>query len=155
MKKIIATLCVLAALFMLVGCAGAKEEKITDHYYEINYKRLVEISKEDDSKPYLIYVYSNSCSYCKAYKPKLKEVSEEQDVIVYALNKDDLSEKESEKIGEDYIPGFDGGVPLTVTIKNGELVKMTSELVGQTQKDMLVGNASEGAIRKFIGETCK
>ncbi len=137
MKKISLLILIILATFTLSAC-GVKEEKVTENYRIVNYKRFEELVNKSDNTSYLIYVYAYSCGYCDSYKPKLQEVTEERDVIVYAIDMETLSEKERDKV-RNYVGNYEG-TPTTMIYKNGE----------QVAKE--VGDMLKGDIATFISK---
>ncbi len=138
--KILLGVIVLSTILFLVTACGEESEEIevTPYYKEINYARFDEIVKEKNDVKYLIYLQKPDCSYCTLFKPKLKEVSEELEIIVYSLDTSELSSAEKEEISE-YIDGFTG-TPTTIIMQNSKLV------------DKIVGNKLKGDIKTFLNE---
>lgn len=134
MKKII--ICLLA-IFMLTVCGCKKEYKKVKLDYEVMptasdsssyfYNRDQLLSYELDSTneyddkitnkdSFLLFIYSETCSGCKLLSPAIKPYIDENELVIYTLNYDKVSDK------HDLYKAGVNTTPFLAVIEEGKIV---------------------------------
>lgn len=123
MKKI---LILFITLFMFTACGNKTYDEIS--YDELN-KML------EDKQDFILFIGSDTCSACNAYKGTLNDVIEEYGTDVKYIDLASLSEaQESSLISKFPITG----TPTTVFITNGEEEDTHNRIVGSAKKSEIV-----------------
>lgn len=147
MKKFSVILAVL--LFVLVGCSSGKTVN------EIKSTQVM--TKIDNKESFLLYVASDTCSACLAFKPTLDEAIKNKGFDVYriALDKENVmsdgktsnpeGQKNVEKLLDTYLGGKVKVTPTLVYVEEGT-VKSISE--GALQYTQLLTWLSDNGIIK-------
>lgn len=129
---------VIAAIAGIIYAAVTinKEKKEADkHLVEISIGELQE--KVNNKDTFILVVTKDGCSYCESYKPVIKDVLEEYDVVAYELNQTKLTTKEDQNAYEELVPNITG-TPTTVFFKNGEEITVSNRLIGAVKRDKVV-----------------
>ena len=129
---------IIAAIAGLIyaGVTINKEKKKSDKYLvEISIAELQE--KIDKKETFILVVTKDGCSYCESYKPVIKDVLEEYDVVAYNINQTKLTTEEDQNTYEELVPNITG-TPTTVFFKNGEETTVSNRLVGAVKRDKVV-----------------
>ncbi len=119
-----------------------KEKYEDKHLIEITFKELQE--KVDNKETFILLISRSDCSHCIEYKPTLKKVLAENDIIAYEIQLDKISAEDEGKLKD--IANV-SGTPNTIFIENG-VEKSTSQ--------RLSGAVSESKLRsrlKALGYT--
>jgi len=105
------------------------------------YNSLGEITYEqykclyDSEEPFVLVLAQTTCSYCLAFKPVINEYAEKEDVPVYVIEIDQLSDNDRNAFLSS-LSYFDNnnqwGTPLTLGIKDKEVV---ADLSGFTEDE--------------------
>ena len=108
----------------------AKEED--NHLVELTFSELQE--KIDNKESFILLISQTNCSHCEEYKPILKEVLTENDIIGYEVDQKKMTAEENSKLKD--IANI-SGTPTTVFIVDGEEKSTTNRLVGAANKTRL------------------
>ena len=94
---IISLICLLAIGGMIYASVvlNKKEEDLNKYLVELNYKELK--TKLDKKESFILVITRTDCSHCAVYKPKLKEVLKDNNIIAYEIATDKLSAKDKAK----------------------------------------------------------
>lgn len=95
----------------------------------IDYSGYKKILKSDDVK--VLVIGQTSCTYCIKAKPILNKVVNDKKVKINYLNITELSDEEREKFNSSlkYLSENEWGTPLTLIVKNGEVVDSANGLL--------------------------
>ena len=133
---IVAVIIAAIAGLIYAGVTINKEKKESDKYLvEISIAELQE--KIDKKETFILVVTKDGCSYCESYKPVIKDVLEEYDVVAYNINQTKLTTEEDQNTYEELVPNITG-TPTTVFFKNGEDTTVSNRLVGAVKRDKVV-----------------
>ncbi len=109
MQKIIISIVAVLGIFFLVGCGGPKT------YDEISYTQLNEML--DDKQDFILFIGSETCSACSAYKVTINKIVEKYGVDIKYLDISKLNEEEDSEFTSNF--AF-SGTPTTIFITDGE-----------------------------------
>ncbi len=133
---IIAVVIAAIAGLIFAGVTINKEKKEKDkHLVQITISELQE--KINNKETFILVVTKDGCSYCESYKPVLKDVLSEHDIVAYELNQSTLTSKEDQNTYEELVPNVTG-TPTTIFFKNGEETTISNRLVGALKRDKVV-----------------
>lgn len=127
MKRIVLLISVFLTAILLTGCNG----KITS-YQEIKYDKLIEMF--EDKEDFVLFIGSSQCSHCQSYKPKLEAIIKVNQIKVYYIDVNELSNDENEAL-ERYVPY--SGTPYTVFIEDGKVKENGTSIVGDHDIDYI------------------
>ena len=97
------------------------------------------------SFPFILVVTRTDCSHCAVYKPKLKQVLKDYNIIGYEIATDKLSTKDKSAFND--IANV-SGTPTTIFIVNGEEETTTNRLVGDVPTERIISRLkSQGYIK--------
>ena len=122
-KLAIAAIAVFVALFVglsfLIDTSGSKPEKKEEPTLSV-YDWLADTQTED----YIITVLAlTTCQYFQAYKPVITKVAEDYDLKLYFYETDKLDNADHSILTTSYtLPNYEGYVPYTFILKDGEVV---------------------------------
>lgn len=107
-------LSILTSIVVIYNLKNPKETIEEDGLKEITYKEIVK--KRDNNENFILIVSRSNCSHCATYKPKVEKVAEENDITVYYIDTDTLSNK------AEFLTEFnlDGATPITLFFKDGK-----------------------------------
>jgi predicted bacteriocin transport accessory protein len=127
--------CFLAVAAIITGAVilKTKQNAMDKHLIELNYKELKE--KVDNKESFILVVTQSQCSYCKEYKPVLKEVLYENDIYAYFIEKDRLTNEEKAKFNE--IANVET-TPQTLFFVDGAEESTQQRLVGNHPKNDII-----------------
>ena len=105
----------------------SSDAKLTLKY--VDYSGYKKILKSD--KTNVVVIGQTSCTYCIKAKPILNSVADEYGITINYLNITNLTEEESTKFNDSlsYLKDNEWGTPLTLIIKNGEVVDSANGLL--------------------------
>lgn len=139
MKKKMVTSIIVLVILLSVGAmiyAGitlkGKEINEDKHLVELKINELVE--KVNNKESFILVVTQTTCSHCAEYKPRLKKILADNDIIGYYIEKDLLSEEETTTLNN--IANV-SGTPTTVFITEGTEVSSNTRLVGAKSVDAI------------------
>lgn len=101
---------------------------------KLSYKEIIE--KVDNKDDFVLCISRTNCVHCQEYKPKLKKVANDYNIIIYYANTDDFTKEEYEKFKENF--SFDGGTPTTIIFKNGEEKTTASRINGNVKIEKII-----------------
>lgn len=97
-KKIFSYICTFIFAVLLIGGCSCKKDKDNGKASlgigDMNVTNYIDIdwdeydSKISNKDSFIFFVYSSSCSACKAFKPKLASVIQEKHIYVYGIDLD-------------------------------------------------------------------
>lgn len=133
-KKKIMILVVLC-LVILAGALTADFVLAKGYLKEIKYDEL--IKKLDNKDDIVLLISQTNCSHCASYKPKLKKVANEYEVVVYYIDIDLLEEDEYDELNS-RLSFATSGTPLTIFLKNGEESTVANRIKGDSSRDKII-----------------
>jgi len=83
---------ILVAFIVIMGASIFVMLRENSSIKEVSYQEYVEKKKSDDYSVFLLA--RDGCSHCQLYKPQVNEVARENNLTVYYLDVDNLSEEE-------------------------------------------------------------
>lgn len=154
MKRKDIILVVVAALFILAGSIlGTKKTKVLTEEEQrlvwsttlssanvqtgINemsfdyFEALYNIGEEKT----VVYIGSETCSWCKRFKPILEEIAKENNLKIVYINVANLSRSEKNELITASENHFTGGTPTTLVMEKG---KVLDSLGGYVEKDKAI-----------------
>ena len=126
----------LAAIGLLVYASlelNKKNDELDKHLIELTYTELTK--KIDKKESFILVVTRTDCSHCATYKPVLKQVLKDYDLIAYEISSDKMSEDEKAKFKD--IANVTG-TPTTIFIENGEETTVNNRLVGAVNSNRII-----------------
>ncbi len=144
-KYIMILICILSigGLVYASIVLNKKEEDLSKYLVELSYKELSE--KLDKKESFILVITRTDCSHCAVYKPKLKEVLRDNNIIAYEIATDKLSTKEKAAFND--IANV-SGTPTTIFIVNGEEETTTNRLIGDVSTEKIITRLkSQGYIK--------
>ena len=141
MKKNIIKCVIAAVVIAAIGgliYAGVKingdKKSLDKHLVEITIKELQEKIEKEDT--FILIITQTNCSHCEAFKPVLKDVLKEYDIIGYEINTANIADEDKDLYSE-LVPNVNG-TPTTVFFKKGEEITVSNRLVGEVKRDKVV-----------------
>lgn len=104
------------------------------NFIKLSYEEFKE--KIDNGDSFVLCVSRTTCSHCNDYKPKLLEVSNKYNIMIYYIEINEFSDIELNYFKE--IFGFDGSTPITMFIKDGKEGTTGSRIEGDVSKERIV-----------------
>ena len=106
--------------------------EIPDNYYkELTFNEFKE--KIDNNESFPLLIKQESCSHCKSFEPKFKNVAVGYEVESYYINTTNLNDDDKNSLSE--IIEYEG-TPTVFFIKNGSVMKNTIE--GDRDKKIII-----------------
>lgn len=139
MKKV---LLFLICIFLLVGC-DFKNLTYSDYTY-LTYSELE--TKLDNKDTFVLVIGSDTCSACAVYEDTMKKVIKENNIEIFFLNLNKLTDEERDKAHSKYVYKY---TPTTVFIKSGEEIGTYTRIVGAAEYDDVVAKLKQ---LEYIGE---
>ena len=110
-----------------------KDKKGDEHLIELKFSELEDkINKKED---FILVVTQTNCSHCESYKPILKDVLVNYDIVAYEINTKKLSKEEYK--GFSNIINING-TPTTIFFRNGEETTTSNRLIGEQKYNNIV-----------------
>ncbi len=122
MKKLII---LMMSIFLFTGCSKG--------YTELTYAGLEEKLNNGDS--FVLVIGSETCSACQDYKPVMKRVVVEEEIDMYYMEIQSLTEEESQLLYSKYVYT---ATPTTIFIVDGKEESTYNRIVGLPAYDNLV-----------------
>ena len=141
MRKILIMITLLLSLFCLIGC---NQYKRYTTYTKLNYSEFQE--KLDNKDSFAVVMGLSTCSACAMYKVTMENVIKENQVEIFYLELDSLSEEEHSKIYSKFVVEM---TPTTIFIKEGKETSTYDRIVGAASSTEVVKNLKKHGI---IGE---
>ena len=125
-------LIILIAIILILFTTILIFSEDPDNYYkEISYNELIEKINNKESFPLLIK--QDSCSHCKSFEPKFKNVATSYEIPSYYINLTNLENEDYNNLKE--LIEFEG-TPTVFFIKNGNVMKNTIQ--GDRDKNIII-----------------
>lgn len=117
-----------------------EEGFIDKNYISITLDEYLDIIEEKGY--HLMFIGSDSCSYCDMFKESINEALKNNDFNVYYLNLDNVAQEDMEKLyaTDSYLTEEEWGTPLTFLYKNGKRI------------DVLNGYVETAELEEFLKE---
>ena len=112
---------------------------------KLTYEEILEKIENKDN--FVLCVSASECIHCKEYKPKLKKVAKEYNIIIYYTNTDSFTKEQYEEFKTKF--SFDGGTPTTIFFKNGEEKTTANRIEGNVKIDKIINKLKNNG---FIAE---
>jgi len=130
-KKLILILVLIISVLIISTIILTNKDK---HFIKISYEQIQDkIEKKED---FILCISATNCSHCKDYKPKLKKIAKNYDIVIYYINTDDLTEEKYEEFKKTL--NFDGGTPTTIFFKNGEEKTTATRIIGNVKTEKII-----------------
>lgn len=101
---------------------------------KLNYNEVIEkIENKDD---FVLCVSASNCIHCQEYKPKLKQVAKDYNIIIYYVNVDEFTDEDYETFKTQF--SFDGGTPTTIFFKDGEEKTTATRIEGNVKTEKII-----------------
>lgn len=134
---------ILSLIIVFGGAYFASELKYCDQKEELRFEEIgfnEFVTLLNDNNKSIIYIARPGCTFCQRQQPILKGVMNDNNLLIYYLNTDNLTEENMKYIysldvdtfGEN---GKEFGTPTILIVNKGEI---SEAIVGLTQKDDLV-----------------
>lgn len=136
-KKFLLILLVTISAFTLTGCGGPKT------YDEIDFIQYQDNIKSGDK--FILFIGSETCSACSAYKFGLDKVIEKYHVDVKYLDISKLNEKELMELKTRF---YFKGTPTTVFVEDGVEIKDSKRINGNVKYSKIVSIMKENGFIK-------
>lgn len=108
--------------------------KKNTHLIELNYYEIID--KIKNKEDFVLCVSASECVHCQEYKPKLKKIAEEYNIIIYYTNTDSFTKEQYEKFKKEF--SFDGGTPTTIFFKRGEEKTTANRIEGNVKIEKII-----------------
>ena len=120
-----------------------KEQDLSKYLVELSYKELK--NKLDKKDSFILVITRTDCSHCAVFKPKLKEVLSQNNIIAYEIATDKLETNEKAEFND--IANI-SGTPTTIFIVDGEEATTTNRLIGDVTTEKIINKLkSQGYIK--------
>lgn len=113
---------------------NGKKTTEDSHLIELTFSELQE--KIDNEESFILLIARTDCSHCIEYKPILKKVLAEYDLIAYEIDLDKINDEQMSKLNN--IANTGGRTPNTVFIENGKEKNTSQRLAGAVSESKLV-----------------
>ena len=128
MKKILCIIAIFGIMF-LTGCG-----KYTK-YTELNFNELQ--AKLDNKDSFVLVIGSSTCSACAKYEETMKSVIKDNNVEIFYLDLQQLTDEEYSKIYSKYVII---STPTTIFIKDGLETSTYDRIIGAASYSDIVSN---------------
>lgn len=116
------------------GITLNKKKEIEDnHLIELTFSELQEKVANKDS--FILVITQTDCSHCAEYKPTLKSVLTDYDIIAYEIDETKLSKEEFATLKD---IANTSGTPATVFIEEGEEKSTSTRIIGSKKRDVII-----------------
>ncbi len=97
----------------------------------IDYSGFKNVAKSSENK--ILVLGQTTCGYCIKAKPILSKIADEYGITINYLNVNTLSSEESGKLSKyvSYLGENQWGTPLTIIVKNGEVIDSANGLLDE------------------------
>lgn len=136
-KKILVTMITIAFIMTLTGCGGPKT------YDEISFSQYQEKIKNKDD--FILFIGSETCSACSAYKIGLNKVIEKYHVDVKYLDIANLSDEQLKELNSSF---YFSGTPTTIFIEDGAEAEDKKRIDGNVKYSKIVSTMQENGYIK-------
>ena len=138
-KNILTIIIILISISAIGGLIFAgitlnkKNEKVDHSLISITYKELDEKMKNKES--FILVISRTDCSHCASYKPKLKSILTDNNLVAYEIATDTLEKKDEKKFKSLFTIQ---GTPTTVFITDGEEKTVSNRLIGDVSSNKVI-----------------
>lgn len=101
---------------------------------KLSYNEVVE--KINNKESFVLCISATYCSHCQDYKPKLKNVANDYNILIYYIDIDKLDEKEYINLKKEL--SLDGSTPITIFFKNGEEATTATRIEGDVKTEKII-----------------
>ena len=132
MKKKMAIIAVLIVAFLAIGAMvymsislNNREKRLDKFLVELKIDQLQ--TKIDAKESFILVISQSECSHCAEFKPRLKKILADYNIVGYYIEKDKLNDDQTAQLNN--IANI-SGTPTTVFIVNGEEENTATRIVG-------------------------
>ncbi len=132
MKKKMAIIAVLIVAFLAIGAMvymsislNNREKRLDKFLVELKIDQLQ--TKIDSKESFILVISQSECSHCAEFKPRLKKILADYNIVGYYIEKDKLNDDQTAQLNN--IANI-SGTPTTVFIVNGEEENTATRIVG-------------------------
>lgn len=126
---ILITIVILIILSIVVILSSNKNNLIKLSYNEV-------VEKINNKESFVLCISATYCSHCQDYKPKLKNVANDYNILIYYIDIDKLDEKEYINLKKEL--SLDGSTPITIFFKNGEEATTATRIEGDVKTEKII-----------------
>ena len=137
MRKIMMLVATALGILFLTGCSGPKT------YDEISYSDLTKML--DDKEDFVLFIGSETCSACSAYKITVNKIVEKYGVDIKYLDISKLSDEENSELSSNF--AF-SGTPTTIFVTDGKEKDTYNRIDGNAKYSKTVEKLKENAYIK-------
>lgn len=101
---------------------------------EVDYNKVNEMMENKES--FVLCISRTTCEHCNSFKPKLKKVAKDNNIIIYYIDIDKESEENQKKFSD--IINFKNATPTTVFIKDGTEGTTANRLSGDVSEKKIL-----------------
>lgn len=130
-KKIIFIVVIFVLLTTIITFTLIQENT---NLVNLSYNEIIE--KIENKEDFVLCVSASKCVHCQDYKPKLKKVANDYDIIIYYTNTDSFTDEQYETFKKNF--SFDGGTPTTIFFKNGEETTTANRIEGNVKIEKII-----------------
>ena len=107
----------------------SKDAKLSLNY--IDYEGFKAVAKSNENK--ILVLGQTTCGYCIKAKPILSKIADEYGITINYINVNTLTSEQSGKLSKyvSYLGENEWGTPLTIIVKNGEVVDSANGLLDE------------------------
>lgn len=134
---VLVSICVV----ILIGAIIFDVTTSKSYFKEIKYDNLIEKVNNKDS--FVLLVSQTICDHCKNYKPLLREVADDNKVMVYYIEVDLLTKEQQKEFKKLF--SF-SGTPMTIFVKNGNEETTANRINGAASKDKIIAKFKSNGI---------
>lgn len=138
-KKTIFLISIITLILILTIVLFLTQEK---NLIKLNYNEVM--TKIENKEDFVLCISAKECIHCQEYKPKLKKIAKEYNIIIYYINKNELSEDEYEKFKSKF--SFDGATPTTIFFKDGEETTTANRIEGNVKTEKIINKLKSNGI---------
>lgn len=140
-KKIILTVITLSIIIISVYFIVTKK----DNLVKLNYQEIIE--KIENKESFVLCITAKKCVHCNEYKPKLKKISNDYNIIIYYTDINNFKDNEYEEFKVKF--SFDGSTPTTIFFKDGEEKTTATRIEGNEKFEKIINKLKTNG---FINE---
>ena len=130
----------VACILVIVGIFAFGSSETSNNLVELNYSEYTDLL--DSGEPLVFIVERATCSHCANYMPIVKKFANNNDVIIYYIDTDTLSDDEFTGLQSSnsyFIENSEEwGTPTTMLIEGSEVI------------DTIVGETDEAGLKDFL-----
>ena len=112
---------------------------------KLSYNEIIE--KVNNKESFVLCITAKECIHCQNYKPKLKKVSNNYNIIIYYTDIDTFTDEEYEIFKKQF--SFNGSTPITIFFKEGEEKTTATRIEGNVETEKIINKLKQNG---FINE---